>query len=112
MFSTSHRHRKRSGESSIAVVLGLGLLLLYVMSYGPVLAYCIHAHEPGTDDSWKALNAVVAVYRPLALVAPEPFMRQYTSLCGFSDIEAFFFVDGLRRGWHLPEDLGIDIQYE
>ncbi len=98
MFSTSRRHRKRSGQSSIAVVLGLGPLLLYVMSYGPVLAYCIHAHEPGTDDFWKALNAVAIVYRPLAIVAPESFMRQYTSLCGLSDIEAFYFVQGLRRG--------------
>ena len=100
MFSRTYRYRKRSGESSIAVVLGP--LLLYVMSYGPVLASCIHTHQPGTDASFKALNAVITVYRPLALVAPESFMRQYTRLCGFSDIETFFFVVGLRRGAHLP----------
>lgn len=109
MFSRISRHRKRAGESSIAFVLGP--FLLYVISYGPVLAYCIHANEPGTDDYWKALNAVATVYRPLAIVAPESFLRQYTSLCGFSDIEAFFFVKALRRGSHLPDDLGIELQY-
>ncbi len=97
MFSRTSTRRRRTGESSIAVVLSA--FLLYVISYGPVLAYCIHTQQPG---SFKAINAVMTIYRPLALVAPESFMREYTRLCGFSDFEAFLFVEGMRRGSHLP----------
>lgn len=100
MFSRTSTRRRRTGELSIAVVLSA--FLLYVISYGPVLAYCIHAHQPGSDASFKAINAVMTIYRPLALVVPESFMREYTRLCGFSDFEAFFFVEGMRCGAHLP----------
>ena len=87
MFSRTSTRRRRTGQSSIAVVLGG--FLLYVISYGPVLAYCIHTQQPG---SFKAINAVMTIYRPLALVAPESFMREYTRLCGFSQNSRHSFL--------------------
>ena len=59
MFSRISIRRRRTGQSSIAVVLGA--FLLYVISYGPVLAYCIHTQQPG---SFKAINAVIETMDP------------------------------------------------
>ena len=101
MFSRFYRCRKRTSEASIAVVLGP--LLLYVISYGPILAYCVRS-----EVGWNKINVVMTVYRPLALVLPKPVMRQYSEQCGLSDIEAFFFVELMRSGGRLPDDLGID----
>ncbi len=101
MCSRDDKRLNRSGRSSI--VLALGAALLYIISYGPVVAYCLHS-EAGQNT----LNVVLTIYRPLALVVPEPFMREYTELCGCSDIEAFVFVGLMRSGGHLPDDLGID----
>jgi hypothetical protein len=100
MFSRTSTRRRRTGESSIAVVLSA--FLLYVISYGPVLAYCIHSHQLSSDARVKSINALMTIYRPLSLVAPVSFMREYTRLCGFSEMEAFFFVEGMRSGEHLP----------
>ena len=86
----------------------MGVVLFYVVSYGPALAYCVHTQANRTYNyeivatKWDELNAVITVYRPLALVAPRSYMRKYSELCGLSDIEAFFFVELMRSGAHLP----------
>ena len=106
---------RRAGETSLGVMLGL--VFLYFVSYGPVLAYVVRTEsqqmytESTEATRWKAIDAVISIYRPLALIVPAPVMRKYTQICGLSDIEAFFFVQALRSGAHLPDDLGIDIQY-
>ena len=116
MFSTDFRYVKRSGKLSIAVVLGL--VLLHFISHGQVLEDCVHTQSQQThteataEPNWKAINTVITVCRPFALIMPAPVMREYAEICGLSDIEAFFFVQVLRSGGHLPEDLGMDIQYE
>ncbi len=94
--------RSKARLMSHAAVL-LGALLLYVVSFGPALACCVH-FQTGV----KSLNALMAVYRPLALILPESAMRQYTGLCGLSEIEAFYFVTIMRDGGRLPDALGID----
>ncbi len=106
---------RRSGETSLGVLFSL--VFLYFTSYGPVLAYvvCTESQQSYKEvlepTSRKAINAVISVYRPLALIVPAPIMRKYTEIGGLSDIEAFFFVQALRSGARLPDDLGIDIQY-
>ena len=106
MFSTDYRYVKRSGEASMTVMLGV--VLLYFISYGPVLAYCVHTQSQQTYTEateatrWKAINAVISVYHPLALIVPAPAMREYTEICGLSEIEAFFFVQALQSDAHLP----------
>jgi len=89
----------------------LGVLLLYVASYGVILTYCVHFNSGWKNvstDGWKNARTFMRVYRPLACVTPESWMRRYTQVCGFSKVEAYVFVKAMRSGSSVPSDVKVD----
>jgi hypothetical protein len=102
---------KRAQRIVRAIHVVLGVFLLYVASYGIILTYCVHFNSGWKNvstDGWKNARTFMRVYRPLACVAPESWMRRYTQICGLSKVEAFVFVKAMRTGSNVPSDVRVD----
>jgi len=102
-------HVDRSGKVTVTVVSGV--VLLYVVSFGPVLRYWVYTqeHQVHTEATrLRMINAVITVYRPLSTVTPRWFICQYLRLCGLSELEAFILAETMRSGSRWPDVLKPD----